>query len=292
MNTLALSLLPAAFVATNAFATFLPPNNLHLQDNVMFAPNMTQEEFNKITDDIVNLYKPLAKTHGGSLKVNKNWNDGTVNASASQFMWWWTVNMYGGLARRPEVTPDGYAMVVCHELGHLFGGFPFVMGWMADEGQADYFATQSCAHEIWKNQPEQNATFRDTTTPLVKEKCDASWASVEEQNLCYRTAAAGQSLANLLAVLEEGPVPNVETPDTHVVSSTDHNHPAAQCRLDTYLSGSLCTANFDMTVVPGRKVSGGNEGMEAERAAAKSSCMTSGNFTVGLRPTCWFKPRM
>ena len=68
----------------------------------------------------------------------------TVNANASQRGRTWIVNMYGGLARRPEITPDGFAMVLCHELGHHMGGFPFVSGWAANEGQSDLFATLSC----------------------------------------------------------------------------------------------------------------------------------------------------
>lgn len=292
MNKLIISLLPAAAFANNAFAAFLPPNNLHLQDSAMFAPNMTEEEFNQIVDEAVAIYKPIAKKHGGTLTANKRWSDGTVNASANQFFGSWSINMYGGLARRPEVTPDGFALVVCHELGHHFGGFPFASGWAGDEGQSDYFATQSCARQIWGTQTLVNATFRETALPIVKEKCDAVWSIVEEQNLCYRTAMAGESLAVLLGALRDGPVPSFETPDTSVVTATDHQHPDAQCRLDTYFAGSLCKANFDQNLIPGRKHPKGQGSLDAESEAASVSCTASGTFEIGLRPTCWFKPRM
>ena len=57
-----------------------------------------------------------------------------------------TVNMYGGLARRPEVTPEGFALVLCHELGHAYGGTPYIFqqAQIAAEGQADYYGEQTC----------------------------------------------------------------------------------------------------------------------------------------------------
>src|SRR6478609_9034269 len=72
------------------------------------------------------------------------------------------VHMYGGLARRPEVTPDGFTLVVCHEVGHHFGGYPFVRDayWAANDGQADYFSTLACARRLWQNQPADNALAR------------------------------------------------------------------------------------------------------------------------------------
>lgn len=292
MTKIASALLSVGFLAQTAQATFLPPNDLDKQDHVWFTSNISEEDFNQIIDELIDIYKPIAKEHGGNLRANKQWTNATVNASANQFFSSWSVNMYGGLARRPEVTPDGFAMVVCHELGHHLGGFPFVSSWAANEGQADYFATQSCARQIWGNQLEKNASFREAVSTRAKESCDAVWENADEQNLCYRTAAAGESLAKLLAALGDAPVPSLETPDTSVVTETNNAHPAAQCRLDTYLAGAICTANFDSHKIPGRKARGGQGSENAELDASQYSCTAAGQFTVGLRPTCWFKPRL
>lgn len=280
--------------AITAHESFLPPNDLNLQDNMNFAANITQDEFNSIVDSIVDVYKPLAKAHGGNLKANKNWTDSTVNASANQLFWTWSVNMYGGLARRPEVTRDGFALVVCHELGHHFGGYPFVggSGWAANEGQADYFATESCARKIWADQKEDNAAFRNQVDSYVKDRCDAIWKTEDEQNLCYRISVGGESLARLLAVLGQDSEPRYDTPDTKKVSKTDDQHPAAQCRLDTYLAGSLCAASFDSNIIPGRSNKKGEGSIQAEQDAAKYSCTASSNYSEGLRPACWFKARL
>ena len=269
--------------------SFLPPNNLHLEDNTEAMSNVTEEQFNKIANDIVAIYKPLAKLHGGTLTTNNNWKDTTVNAYATQNGSSWEINMFGGLARRSEVTPDGFALVVCHELGHHFGGFAFKGDmWAANEGQADYFATQSCARQIWKNQLEINADFRNMLNDFEKQKCDTAWSAEADQNLCYRVVVGGQSLANLLAALNKGKAPRFDTPDRAVVRKTDDEHPAAQCRLDTYLNGSLCNATFDPKIIPGRNDSKGQQSTSAEATAYKYSCSVKSQAT-GARPACWFK---
>ena len=57
--------------------------------------------------------------------------------------------MFGGLARHKLVTPDGFALVACHEMGHHLGGAPRRGGWASNEGQSDYYATTKCARRIW-----------------------------------------------------------------------------------------------------------------------------------------------
>lgn len=278
-----------------AQGSILPPNNLHLQDNVNSLANMTEQDFNNIINNIVNYYKPVVTARGARLVSNNLWTDPTVNASAQQSGTTWIINMYGGLARRAEVTPDGFAMVVCHELGHHLGGFPFYgdTDWASSEGQSDYFATQSCAREIWRGQTAENARARATVGEFEKKKCDAAWANAEDQDLCYRTAAAGHSLATLLGALRSSSnLPRFDTPDQRKVNATYTAHPEAQCRLDTYFSGALCSMAFDKNQIPGRNPSGGQTSQNAELTASSSSCMTAAGHGVGVRPLCWFKPKL
>jgi hypothetical protein len=283
------------FAAGSAQAQFMPKNNLDKEDNLFRAASMTQADFNAIINSIIEQYKPLATLHGGNLSSNNKWSDATVNASAEQqtFGSRWIVNMYGGLARRPEVTPDGFALVVCHELGHHFGGYAFYSDddWAGAEGQADYFATESCAHKIWGTQLELNAKAAETVAPTAKAKCDAAWGSVDQRNLCYRTATASMSLATLLAKLGSEADPSFDKNDPAVVTTTDVNHPAGQCRLDTYVNGALCATAFDENVIPGRNHAEGQTSKAAELEAGKYSCLaTKGTRVVGDRPLCWFAP--
>lgn len=272
---------------------FMPPNNLHMRRFREEASHVSKEQFEKITDDAIKMWAPFAALHGGQLVAEKLWDDETVNAQAEQEGKLWKVTMFGGLARAPEMTPDGFALVVCHELGHHFAGFSFVdaTGWAANEGQSDYFATSVCAKALWAKDGGQNQSFRRLANvpAVVQQGCGQAYPNnVTAQGWCVRAAAASQALANLLAS-GTGVQPNFATPDQSVVKATNSAHPAAQCRLDTLFQGSLCTKNWDPKVIPGRRAPQGQMSAQAEMAAAQFSCTAKEGFKIGVRPSCWFK---
>ena len=282
----------ATLAATTARASILPPNDLDREDNLNILANITEAQFNEIIEGVVAKYRKPADKYKAKIVVNALWTNSTVNASAQQMGNQWIINMYGGLARRSEVTPDGFALVVCHELGHHFAGFAFKGGtWAANEGQSDYFATQSCAKEVWRDQKKINATFRDQVGAFEKGKCDTAYAGQDERDLCYRSAEAGLSLGTLLSKLRNSEEPKFDTPSDAVVRKTNDDHPDAQCRLDTYFQAALCAKRFDPMVIPGKSHPKGQGSLDAEKAAAKYSCTELDNAEFGIRPACWFKSR-
>ena len=99
----------------------------------------------------------------------------------------------------------------------------------------------------------------------------------EERLLCQRGAMAGLSTAKLFQDLRgQTTTPDFTTPDTNIVSKTDHNHPDTQCRLDTYLAGALCEV-ADAIDVDNKDESAG-------------VCYRALGDSTGVRPYCWFKP--
>ncbi len=276
--------------ASAAYADFLPPNDLYLQDNQRSITNVNEGQFNDIIDEAIAYYGPfLKKNFNANLVVNRLWTDSTVNASANQFFNTWTVNMYGGMARRPEVTADSFAIVLCHEFGHHLGGYPFKASWAASEGEADYFATQSCTRDLWKDQVEKNALARAKITKYSKAECDKVWSLEADQDLCYRTMIAGDGLGKLLAVLT-GSATSLSTPSKKIVGTTNiASYPDGQCRLDTYAEGALCTQDFDATMIPGKDLGSKRNSASAEKISGKYTCLNQ-EFDSGLRPACWFKP--
>ncbi|MEZ4743121.1 MAG: proprotein convertase P-domain-containing protein [Bdellovibrionota bacterium] len=274
--------------------TCFPENNLNLEDRLdRKDANITEVEFNRIIDQVTSYYSSIIEAHGSKFVVYKKWEDATVNAYAEQEGDEWRVAMFGGLARRPEVTADGFAMVVCHELGHHLAGFPLKGArWAASEGQSDYFATQACALKLWSNDLERNAEFRSVVPSFIKEKCDSVYQEEGRQNICYRATMAGQSLANLLAKLDVVSTPEIEHPEERRVPSTLSSHPTAQCRLDTYFSGALCDMEFPDDLIPGRMHPEGQSSLGAEKLAALYSCTDTDLYTLGKRPRCWFAPQM
>jgi hypothetical protein len=275
---------------TNCF----PPNKLHLKPSPLEKSNISQNKFNEIIAQAEKIYAPVVKAHKAKLKIHRRWKDETVNATASQTDDLWEVDMFGGLARRPEVTPDGFALVLCHELGHHLGGYVMAsdsdMDWASNEGQSDYFATEACAKEIWKNDLEENAKHRALVLPFAKSLCDKNYQQQSERDLCYRSSNAGLSLASLLATLRNSELPKFETPSKDVVQKTIDEHPEAQCRLDTYMAGAVCTVPFERSIIPGKGLAQGGASLEAEMFAGQSSCMARDGWVSAQRPRCWFKP--
>ena len=270
---LVLSLLSFSLFAQPSNTTFMPDNNLDLQDG-FFDNGMTQNDFNNIIDSVEKYYIPIVKFYGADLIINRKWSDATVNAQAYQEGTKWYVDMFGGLARRPEITFDGFAMVLCHEIGHHLAGYPFVQGWAANEGQSDYFAMHSCAKTIWKNN-----TKPEVVDPVAKKICDQY---ADDINLCYREMNAGYSLANLLGTLGGSRV-SFTTPDKTIVRRTDNAHPKAQCRLDTYVAGTVCNVKWSSGIIP-----------QSESESLDYLCTNHSDvgYDIQARPRCWFKPTL
>lgn len=259
------------------------------------------EEFTQMMRNIENIYDPIIQKLGGRLTIQATWGNQTPNAFAKKNFRKWQVVITGGLARQPDMTKDGIALVACHEIGHLVAGYPFVktglaallgMDWVSTEGESDYYATRVCARKIWANDKKQNEAFRSYASAYAKDQCDKIWRNYDEQNLCYRIVTASESLGTVLANLAKTGKPSLHTPSNKVVSTIYTRHPEAQCRLDTYFQGAICTTGWNDTVIPGRKQPGGKDGIAAEKQAAMMSCTKASGYSIGLRPTCWYKPRM
>ncbi len=263
---------------------FMPKNDLHLQDRLDGKGGITAAQFNSVIDKAERIWKPLFEQFGATFSVDRAWDDSTVNAYADQSGNNWKIHMFGGLARRAEVTEDGFAMVVCHEIGHHLAGFPFVEQWASNEGQSDYYATSACAWKLFSTNLELAAKAETELPAGMKQKCDDAHEAVGDRDYCYRALSAGKSLADLLSALNNGTV-SFDTPDTSTVSRTNHQHPAGQCRLDTYVAAALCgTEKWDHTLIPGKSFSNRNS-MDAQQEAFDHSC-TEG---ASSRPACWFK---
>lgn len=257
-------------------------NNLWIPSNVKSINTISEVEFNEIIDKIEAIYAPIIEAKGKTLQIERKWEDGTVNAYAQQQGNIWKVSMFGGLARHETITRDGFATVVCHELGHHLGGAPkksswFGTSWASNEGQADYFGTSKCLRKFMENDDNTSIMSEVEVPAVATTACSKNFTNENEYAMCLRGAMAGMSLANLFRSLRSMTTElKFDTPDPAVVSTTDHNHPAPQCRLDTYFQGALCTVDAYTDV--------------SNDDANIGTCNRSENFETGLRPLCWFKP--
>jgi hypothetical protein len=273
---------PVLACTKNGSEGFLPENNFYISVEDKAAKGLSEAQFNAVIDEVEGVYSPIVAEYGGKLQVVRKWTDGTVNAYAEQEGKDWKVSMFGGLARHRTITPDGFRLVVCHEIGHHIGGVPKYAGedWAANEGQADYFATLKCLRRVWQSEDNVTIAARLNAPRTLTTACNQQWTDKNDRAVCIRSGMAGDSVAKLFSALamQIFKKPSFDKPDKKEVSVTNDSHPAAQCRLDTYFQGALCEKSFNEEIGQHDEVSG--------------VCHSSTGATVGLRPRCWFKPSL
>ena len=253
-------------------STFMPENDLDKYDS-LFGGNITEDQFNKAIDQVESVYQPIIANLGGNLVIDRNWNDPTVNAYANrEYGNVWKVAMFGGLARRSEINYDGFIMVICHEVGHHIAGFPFVQDWASSEGQSDYFAANVCAPKIWEDGGLGDEVYLPST---ARGYCNRNYTEDFDRKVCYRTMAASKSISDLLGALNSERPVSFDTPSLVVVKKTMTSHPPAQCRLDTYMAGSVCSVGWADGVVPKNK---------------RENDFYNCTMGEAARPRCWYAP--
>ncbi len=262
---------------------FLPENDLYISEFQLTAGGLDQDEFDDVLDLVQDVYGPEIAADGDTLVINRRWSDGVVNASAIRRGTQVIINMYGGLARHPEVTRDGFTLVACHELGHHLAGAPKISStwqpssWASNEGQSDYYATLKCFRKLFDAADNTEWFAKNDVDSTVEFECDLQWQDRDDQVACYRGAMAALSVGKMFQkLLGDRNPPEYYTPDTIQVSSTDDRHPDTQCRLDSYYQGALCTQDVGVEL--------------SDSDYSEGTCTRADGHVRGVRPLCWFKP--
>ncbi len=267
---------------------FLPKMNKIVPDYTELTPasqkGITKEQYFNIAERIYDEFAPDIESNRVKLKLITNWEDNKVKAVASKGRRLWTITVSGGFARLPGLTEAGFAVVFCHELGHFLGGAPrktrLGKRKVTNEGQADYFATTKCMRRLYSETENQEFAKDLKMDSLAKDICDeVHYTNKNDQIHCYRSAIAALELAYIIKSLTQADTDedySYDTPDLSEVKKTLHSHPKAQCRMDTYFQGALCTKSaFDSFDVKDAKV---------------GACNRQDNYTFGVRPLCWYRP--
>src|SRR5437868_6846161 len=89
---------------------FLPENTMNIPVSAlkMRQGGLTEQQFNEILDRLERVFHDDVASVGDRLTIRRNWTDGTVNASAMKAGNTEILNMYGGLARHPAITAEGF----------------------------------------------------------------------------------------------------------------------------------------------------------------------------------------
>lgn len=270
---------------------FLPANSLSIPVPGPAAQQTGIDEatFNEALDKFEAVAKKLLQNSRGRLLLSRRWTDGAVNASAQQVGSFWLINMYGGLARFPGMTRDGFLFVACHELGHHLGGAPKaapilgVKNWATNEGGADYYAGLKCLRHVFADEDNKTIVAGLTVSPVADQVCRKMFPAAQDENLmwtCMRTSVAAEKLGEVMRKVLEArdgkvlPSTSLDTPDPNIVAQTDDGHPAPQCRVDTYFAGAACPADYQID--------------PSDTDPEVGAC--SDGLPFVSRPRCWYKP--
>lgn len=257
-------------------------NDLWIGPENKSANALGKEDFMALLDKVEEIYGPEVEAKGAKLIIERNWDDGTVNAYAYQEGTNWHIAMFGGLARHETITIDGMTLVACHELGHHLGGAPRksdwggAVGWASNEGQADYFGTLKCLKKVFEKDDNIAILKNRQVDEFATLKCKAQFKDAQDIAICQRAAMAGMSVSSLFNSLRRTTTPlRFDTPDTKFLKKTFHDHPAPQCRLDTYFAGAVCEKD------PYTDFS-------EDLATDVGACRLKEGAKIGTRPNCWF----
>ncbi|NJL24618.1 MAG: hypothetical protein HC902_05235 [Calothrix sp. SM1_5_4] len=264
---------------------FLPQNDLRIPITAHQVGGVTKAEFDAVLDTIEKHYAPIFQSKGAQLQVNRLWSDASVNASAEQRGRTWILNMYGGLARHPIMTKDGFLMVACHEIGHHVGGAPKIAGWFgtpdwaSNEGASDYFATLRCMRELMPDDENERFVRENSIDPFVRRKCEELYNTQAEENLCMRTGTAGMVGGLMFQTLRKEPNP----------PRLRHSGPE-RCQPDRTMDHPGTTMPPGH-LLPGARFCVHDRGVElSDRNPNQGTCSEANGQRDGIRPRCWFKP--
>lgn len=185
------------------------------------SAKLPRERFSYIIKTLRTLFHPYAAKEGRILEFYSDYHSPVSEGMARR---WETdqVHVYGGLAGIPNVTEDSFALVLCHELGHLYGGEPYRDSYnrISVEGQADFWGAFECFAQVVDHLEKRAPT-------------QASLSFCQNEEVCARGVDAALVLTAFYADNRNLKHPRLETPDINVVGEVLKVHPAPQCRLDT-----------------------------------------------------------
>ncbi len=176
-------------------------------------PVIKKRAFKRIVKTMEKEFIDYANNFDEKLLMYAGWNNPTADHALARRWETAQVLIFRGMAHRREIDRDALVLIICHELGHLYGGAPLKneRDYIAAEGQADYFATNHCLKRSLK--------------------------IFDPKNIDQRALKAIDNVGKFLANNWGHSHPSQSTPDLSEVDETYMSYPTPQCRFDTLIAG-------------------------------------------------------
>lgn len=239
-----------------AFLTLLgSPSFAASPEDAKTAESFIQEinQFNHFLKDVF----------AANIHLSKEWDNNHPTFSASAMSMSGRVIRVSGFDYRSN-TLAAFRLGLCHETGHYLAGTPFLrldpgsientvnrMD-LSSEGQADYFAPY-CLKKYFEYLKLNNSNSISDNAPSssapISNFCKNSKPDTQEQLKCEYVASAALELVNYLndnysRAGQSNPPIQFEAykdtkPTTHTLNGR-REYPTLNCRLQTFLAGTLC----------------------------------------------------
>ena len=202
------------------------------------ASEVDEENFIGISNIIYALFQPEIKELKRKVELNLYWETSYFSVWANHHQNIYSINFWGGLARVPSMTKIAWAFTVCHELGHIIAGAPYIdspkLYWSSAEGQADHFAFNICLPRFLSL-----GLFKARIDDKVSRYCDEH--NLYRSKFCKEILQAGIDFSKVTTFVSGvGESVEIYSPEAKTEISLLKGYPSAQCRLDIAVSASTC----------------------------------------------------
>jgi hypothetical protein len=228
--------------------------------------------FNETIKEAKEFFTPYYLSKGKIFSIESDFDYHENNAKASAFsVDHYYIELYGGLIKQPRGTKDSLRAAICHEIGHHFGGRPFVPRYYEEyfffrgssEGQADYWSVHTCLRKWLHGEDHEKILRKNSFSFRDLNFCKSYYKKKNEYLLCTRIITAYK---NMLKVDLNMPINlQVLKPiDSYIIPlAASVIHPKKSCRMETVYAGSICNSKTEY------------------------GCHFSGNRPEASRPLCW-----
>lgn len=234
-----------------------------------------ENDFHLVVRKVEDTYKSTFVKKSLRLVIRKNWEDWVAKAEMDYSKKQAIIYIGGGHLREAEIDKDAFTIIMCHEIGHLIGGYPLHENDSRSvEGQADYFATSKCIKRIWRNDLENIKAAEFLLPNAIKTECSNQYTG-DSYYICLRTMKAAEKLGAYFNKNDDrGAFRSLDMPDKRNLGYTWPGASFSQCRVDTFVQGALCNVNPHELMSPENELDG--------------ACSTKKGNSIGSRPKCWF----
>ena len=232
----------------------------------------SEAKFNNTLNQARSYFSPLYQKHGKKLSIIGEWDYDENNAKASAYtVDHYYIEIYGGALKAEGTNIDSLRAMICHEVGHHFGGAPFMPAYYEDyylfrgssEGQADYFATSTCLKNWFRGEDHWKVISSAGFSTKDQKFCQRYYQSRSKIGLCVRIITAYKKMLQMK--IESSTPLNWLAPkeDYPYMLASSVIHPKNKCRLETAYAGVICQKNHPL------------------------GCLSSDTPIEASRPLCW-----